>query len=78
MHPPDHGLLAADVAHKVDGTVHQHPPEVRVFTLVEQVDAGLDAHLGASLDQFRQLLVTQTIEDAERAEVGDAHQIVAR
>jgi hypothetical protein len=31
--------------------VDEQPPEVGVLALVEQVDAGLDAHLGAGIDQ---------------------------
>jgi hypothetical protein len=78
VHPRDHGILAAVVADEIDGTVDQHPPEVRVLTLVKQFDPGLDANLGAALDQFSELLVGQAVEDAQRAELVDAHQIVAR
>ena len=49
VHPPDHGVLTADVAHQVDGSVDEHPPVVGVLALAEQLDAGLDANLGAAL-----------------------------
>jgi hypothetical protein len=47
------------VADEVDGTVDQYPPEVRVLTLAEQLDPGLDANFGAALDQLSELLVGQ-------------------
>ena len=49
IHPADHGVLTADVAHQVDRAVDEHPPEVRVLTLVEQLDTRLDADLGTAL-----------------------------
>jgi len=78
VHPRDHGVLAADVADEVDGTVDQHPPEIRVLTFAEQIDPGLDANFGAALDQLGELIVGQAVEDAQRAGLVDAHQIVAR
>ena len=78
VHPPDHVVLAAEVAYELDGSVDEHEPEVRVLALVEQGDAGLDPQLGAGLDQLGQLVVGQPVEEVERAEVVDAHQIVAR
>ena len=66
------------MAHQVDRPIDEHPPKVSVLTLPEQVDTGLDAHLGAGLDQLRELIVGETVEDAERAEIVDPHQIVAR
>ena len=66
------------MADEVDGAVDEHPPEVGVLALAEQLDAGLDRDLGAALDQLGELLVGQAVEEAERAEVVDAHQIVAR
>ena len=78
VHPGDDGVLAADVADEVDGAVDQHPPEVGVLALAEQLDAGLDRDLGAALDQLGELVVGQAVEDAQRAELVDAHQIVAR
>jgi hypothetical protein len=78
VHPGDHGVLAADVADEVDGAGDQQPPEVGVLALPEQDDPGLDADLGAALDQLAELLVGQAVEDAQRAEVGGAHQVVAR
>jgi hypothetical protein len=79
IHPGDHGVLAADVADEVDGAVDQHPPEVGVLALAEQVDPGLDGDLGATLGQLGQLAVAQAVEDGQRAElVGAHHQMVAR
>jgi hypothetical protein len=45
---------------------------------VEQLDPGLDRDLGAALDQLGELVVAEAVEEAERAELVDAHQIVAR
>jgi hypothetical protein len=78
VHPGDNGVLAADVADEVDGAGDQHPPEVGVLALAEQVDAGLDADLGPALGQLAELVVGQAVEDGQRAELVDAHQIVAR
>jgi hypothetical protein len=78
IHLPDHDVLAADVAHEGDGTVDQHPPEVGVVALVEQVDAWLDSHLGAGLGQLSELSVGQTVEEVYCAEVVGSHQTVAR
>ena len=62
------------MAQQVDSTVNEHPPEVRVLTLAEQLDAGLDADLGAALGQFRELIVGQAAEQAESPElVGASH-----
>ena len=49
-----------------------------MLALAEEVDPGLDGHLGAARDQLRELLVGQAVEEAQRAQVVDAHQIVAR
>ena len=45
---------------------------------MKQDDAWLDGHLSASLDQLRELVVRQALEQGERAQVVDSHQIVAR
>jgi hypothetical protein len=66
------------MADQVNGTLDEHPPEVRVLTLAEQIDPGLDTNLGTALDQLRELLVGQAVEDGQRAELVDTHQIVAR
>jgi hypothetical protein len=66
------------VADEVDGAVDEQPPVVRVLALVEQVDAGLDADFGTARDQLGELIVGQAVEDAERAELVDPHQMVAR
>jgi len=66
------------VAHQVHGTVEEHPPKVRVLTLAEQLDAGLDTNYRAVPGQLRQLVAGQAVEEAERAKLAGAHQIVAR
>ena len=66
------------MADEVDRPVDEHPPEVGVLALVEQLDPGLDRDLGAALDQLGELVVGEAVEEAERAELVDAHQIVAR
>src|SRR5437016_3355112 len=78
IQPADRGVLAADPAYQVDGTLDEHPPEVRVLALVEEIDPGLDGYLRTTLDQLRELVVRHAFEDAERAQLVDAHQIVAR
>jgi hypothetical protein len=78
IQPADHGLLAADAAYQVHGTLDQDPPEVRVLALAEETDPGLDGYLRTTLDQLRELAVRHAFEDAERAQLLDAHQIVAR
>jgi hypothetical protein len=35
IHLSHYGVLAANMAHQVDGTVDKHPPEIRVLTLTE-------------------------------------------
>lgn len=67
----DHGVLAADAAYQVDGALDERPPVVRVLALVEQFDAGLDAHLGTAGDQLGQLVPGQAVEQAERGEIVD-------
>jgi hypothetical protein len=66
------------VADQVDGAVDQQPPEVGVGALTEQLDPGLDADLGAAPDQLGELVVAEAVEDRQRAQLVDAHQIVAR
>jgi hypothetical protein len=78
VHPADHDVLAADVADQVQRTVDEDPPEVRVLALAEQLDAGLDVHLGAGRDEVGELVVGHAVEDAQAAQVVDSHQIVAR
>ena len=64
------------MAQQVDGTVDEHPPEVRVLPLKEQIHARLDAHLGTALGQFRELIVGQAVEQADSAKLVGAHHIV--
>jgi hypothetical protein len=66
IHPRDHGLLAADVADEVDSPVEEHPPEVGVLTLVEQLQSGLEVNLGAARHQLRKLLAGQAAEQIDR------------
>ena len=77
VHPPHHGVLTADVAQEVYGTINKHPPEVRVLPLKEQIDARLDAHLGTAPGQFRELIVGQAVEKADSAKLVGAHHTVA-
>jgi hypothetical protein len=49
-----------------------------VLALAEQLDPGLDADLGAAIDQLGQLLVGQAVEDGQGPQVVEAHQTVAR
>ncbi len=51
---------------------------VGALALAEDVDARLDRHLAAAVEQLVQLVVGEAVEQAEGAEIGDAHQIVAR
>jgi hypothetical protein len=66
------------MANEVNGAVDQHPPEVGMLALMEQVDARLDADLSAVLDQLSKLIICQALEDAQGAKIIDSHQIVAR
>jgi len=72
-----HGLAALQ-AEQVQGPVDKHPPVVGGVSLTEEVDAGDDGDLGAALDQGVDLAVGQAVEQGDRAEVLDAHQVVAR
>src|SRR5215475_665553 len=49
-HPADQRPLLADVPRQLDGALDEHPPVIRVLTLPEQLDAGLDGDLGAAID----------------------------
>ena len=57
------------MAQQIDGTVNEHPPEVRVLALKEQVDTRLDANLGTAVGQFRELIVGQAVEEADSAKL---------
>ena len=84
VHPGDDGVLATDMADEVDRTVDKKPPELGWFTFVEQGFARLDRDGGPSIGQQSELIMAESTEDRERAEiVGDqpvliGHQIVAR
>ena len=58
--------------HQVDSAVEKHPPEVCVLAFSEQVDTGLDSKLGTAFDQLGELIVIETLEQAERSEFVDA------
>ena len=78
IHPGNDVVLPANMPDEINGTVDQHPPEVRILALPKQVDAGLDGNLSAARDQIGELIICQTIEDAQRAKIISQHQIVAR
>jgi hypothetical protein len=76
VHPPDDDVLAADMADEFDGTIDERPPEVRGLALAEQIDAGFDPDLRAGLSQLGELLVRQTVEEAEHPKIIDSHRSV--
>jgi hypothetical protein len=78
VHPRDQGVLAAAVAVEVDGTLDEHPPEVRMLALAEQLVAGHHAYLGTAIEQVGELIVGEALEEAQSAELVGVHQIVAR
>ena len=65
IHSCDHGVLATNMTDQIDGPVDQHPPEVRILTLIEQIDARLDANLRTVIDQIAELIICQALEDAQ-------------
>ena len=69
IHPGDDGGLSANVPDEINGTLYQHPPEVRILTFPKQVDAGLDANLSAAHDQICELIICKAVEDAQRAKL---------
>jgi hypothetical protein len=77
VHPPHQGLLAAEVAPKLDGTIDQKPPEVGVFALMEQLHTGLDPNLRTGTGQVVELLVTQPVEQLQRAKVATLHRFAS-
>ena len=78
IHPGDHRVFAANMADEIDSAVDEHPPEVRMLALMEQIDARLDPNFSTVLDQIGELIICQAVEDAQRAKIIDTHQIVAR
>jgi hypothetical protein len=74
IHLPDHDVFPPDVAHEIECTVDQHPPEIGVVTLVEKLDSGFDACLGARVEQFAELGVAQALEQIERSKVVNVHR----
>ena len=67
-----------DAAHEVDAAFDEHPPGVRVLALVEQLDPRLDRDPGPPVDQLRELLVGQPVEQREVTHVDQVHHVVAR
>ncbi len=78
IHSRDHSVFAANMANEVDGAVDQHPPEVGLLALMKQLETGLNPDLSTALDQISELIICQAVEDAQRAKIIHAHQIVAR
>ena len=79
VHPADHRVLAADVADQLDRAVEQDPPAVGVVAFAEQLDTRARSRTSArARDQLAELLVGQAVEDVERLELVEPHQIVAR
>ena len=74
----DDGFFAAGLAHQVDAAVHEHPPRLGGLALVEQLHAFVEADLLAGREELGELLVGERLEEEERAQVVDVHQIVAR
>jgi hypothetical protein len=66
------------VAHQVDPSVDENPPEVGGLTLSEELVAWDERHPGAHGDQLEQLVVAQPVEQGERAQIAEVHHIVAR
>ena len=66
------------MADEIDRAVDEKPPVVCRLALMEQVVARFDADLGTAVDQFGELVVDRSGEDAQRAQILDAHQIVPR
>ncbi len=49
-----------------------------MLTRSEQIHSGLYADLGPAHEQMGELVVRQTVEHAERTQVAEAHQTVAK
>ncbi len=49
-----------------------------MLALAEDEVAALEGHLGAVREQLGELLVGDPVEECQRAQVSDVHQIVAR
>ena len=49
VHPSHDRVLATDVAYEFDRTIDEHPPEVRVLALPEEIAPRFDAYLGTGL-----------------------------
>ena len=75
---PHRSISRAWVPRNGNRAVDQHPPEVRMLALMEQLNTRLNANIDAVLDQIRELIICQAVEDAQRAKIINAHQIVAR
>ena len=79
VHPADDGVLPADMTDQLDLSLDQDPPVVGMVAFAEQVDSWLEGDLVASRrSNCVELVVAQALEDRQRAQLVDAHQIVAR
>jgi hypothetical protein len=63
---------------EIDGAFDQQPPKVCMISLVKEIDTWLNGNFSSALDQIGELIICQAVEDAQRAELISAHQIVAR
>jgi hypothetical protein len=65
IHPRDNSVFAAHMPYQIYRTVDQHPPEIGMLTLVEELDARLNGYLGAVLEQIAEVIIGEPIEDAQ-------------
>ena len=78
VHRTEHGLLTAHVPHQVEPALDEHPPEVGRLSFPERLVTGAEAHLLAGREQRAELVVRHPVEQAQRAQVGELHHMVAR
>jgi hypothetical protein len=78
IHPSDDGFVPARTADQINGALKQHPPEVSVFTMMEQFRARARLDICARTVQLRELRVGQAVEDAQGAQIGRRHQLSPR
>ena len=65
VHLRDDGLLTTDVPLQIDDSVEEHPPEVSLVSLTEELNAGLGSDFFTALDQLRQLLIGQALKQPQ-------------
>ncbi len=79
VHAGHHDVLTTDLADQVERPCEQHPPLVGVLTLGEDDVTGLERHLVATGREVLELVVGQTGEQLDAAQLLDVHgQTVAR